>query len=144
MDSNVELLGLYLQLARAATIRQELHARDKLLVIAGMIAVHLELPAVAAFCRYRVLEHNSRHLIRRWQDLATALDQHDFQTLLKQLQRRYPREKAENMLTTLGIEMGQEWKTYYSAEEYAASLLTTTTETLEKIYLQEQSKPTAD
>ena len=75
---------------------------------------------------------------------ATALDQHDFQALLKQLQRRYPREKAENMLTTLGVEMGQEWRTYYSAEEYAASLLTTTTETLEKIYLQEQSKPTAD
>ena len=144
MNSNVELLGVYLHLAHAATVRQELHVRDKLLVIAGMIAVHLKLPTVAAYCRHAVLKHNSRHLIRRWQDLASALDQDDFQTLLKQLQRRYPREKAENMLTTLGIEMGKEWETYYSAEEYAASLLTTTTETLGRIYQQEQSKPTRE
>ena len=144
MDANIELLGLYLHLARASKIRRQLHIRDKLLIIAGMIAVRLQLPAVAAYCRQEVLTHNRQHLIRRWRDLESALQESDFHTLLKQLQRRFPREKAERMLVTLGIEMGQEWKTFFSEEEYAASLLNTTTDQLQQIYHQEQAKPADD
>ena len=144
MDSNVKLLGLYLHLAQAAEIRQQLHVRDKLFIIAGMIAVRLELPTVAAFCRHEVLSHNRQHLIARWQDLSTALPADDFDSFLKQLQRRFPQEKAEQMLVTLGIEMGQEWETYYSAEEYAASVLNTTVDQLQEIYQREQADPAAD
>ena len=144
MDSNVKLLGLYLHLAQAAGIRQQLHVRDKLFIIAGMIAVRLELPTVAAFCRHEVLSHNQQHLIGRWHDLSTALPEDDFDSLLKQLQRRFPQEKAEQMLVTLGIEMGQEWETYYSTEEYAASLLNTTVDQLQELYLREQADQAAD
>ena len=141
MDSNIELLGLYLHLAKAAERRQQLHVRDKLLILAGIIAVRLKLLTVAAGCRHKVLSHNKQHLIRRWQDLSSALPDDEFDALLKQLQRRFPLEKAEQMLVTLGIEMGREWETYYSAEEYAASLLDTTAEQLQEIYQQEQTGP---
>ena len=144
MDSNIKLLGLYLHLAKAAGIRQQLHVRDKLLIIAGIIAVRLELLTVAACCRHEVLSHNKQHLIGRWQDLSTALPEDDFDSFLKQLQRRFPQEKAEQMLVTLGIEMGQEWETYYSAEEYAASVLNTTVDQLQEIYQREQADPAAD
>ena len=142
MDNNIELLGMYLHLARASKIRQQFHIRDKLLIIAGMISVHLQLPIVAAYCRYQVLTHNAQHLVRRWQDFEQALQQEEFHSLLKQIQRRFPQEKAERMLVTLGIEMGQEWETYYSAEEYAASLLDTNTDQMQEIYRQEQENPT--
>ena len=141
MDSNIKLLGLYLHLAKAAGIRQQLHVQDKLLIIAGIIAVRLELLTVAACCRHEVLKHNKQHLIGRWHDLSTALPEDDFDSFLKQLQRRFPQEKAEQMLVTLGIEMGHEWETYYSAEEYAASLLDTTVDQLQTIYQREQTDP---
>lgn len=144
MDSNIKLLGLYLHLAKAAGMRQQSHVRDKLLIVAGIIAVRLELPTVAACCRHEVLSHNKQHLIRRWQDLGSALPDDEFDSLLKQLQRRFPQEKAEQMLVTLGIEMGQEWETYYSAEEYAASLLDTTVDQLQEIYRREQTDPATD
>ena len=144
MDSNIKLLGLYLHLAKAAGIRQQLHVQDKLLIIAGIIAVRLELLTVAACCRHEVLSHNKQHLIGRWQDLSTALPEDDFDSFLKQLQRRFPQEKAEQMLVTLGIEMGHEWETYYSAEEYAASLLGTTVDQLQTIYQREQTDPATD
>ncbi len=61
-----------------------------------------------------------------------ALADDEFLCLLKQLQRRYPQEKAERLLQSLGIELGGERATYYSDFEYAAALLGTTPETLEK------------
>ncbi len=144
MDSNIKLLGLYLQLAKAAGRRQQLHVRDKLLIIAGIIAVRLELLTVAAYCRHEVLSHNKQHLVGSWRDLSAALLEEDFDSLLKQLQRRFPQEKAEQMLVTLEIEMGREWETYYSAEEYAASLLGTTVDQLQTIYQREQTEPASD
>lgn len=116
-------LGLYLHLARASGQRQQPHARDRLLVLAGVIAARMSLPAVAAYCRRAVLEHNPGHMLRRWETLRDALADPDFLHFLKQLQRRYPQEKAERMLSTLGIDMARERETYYSDAEYAASLL---------------------
>ncbi len=126
------LLSIYLHLAAAGQRRHRPHSRDRLLVIAGSIAARMGLELVAANCRHLVLESNSKHLIRRWGSIGEALRDEEFLCLLKQLQRRYPQEKAENMLQSLGIELGNERATYFSDLEYAAALLSTTPEELQR------------
>ena len=130
MSLPIEALAIYLHLARAGEQRQRPHERDRMLILAAVIATHADLPRIAACCRQRVLEHNPHHLISRWPDLASALASEDFPPFLKQLHRRYPRERAEQMLRSLGIEMGREREAYYTDEEYAAALLGVSTESL--------------
>jgi hypothetical protein len=132
MSRPVDLLGLYLHLAHASEQRRRPLVRDKLLLIAGVIAARMELSHVAALCRQRILEHNPGHMVRRWPTFAAALDEEDFLHLLRQAQRRYPLEKAERMLVALGIDMAQEREAYYTDNEYAAALLGTTPAELEK------------
>ncbi len=123
MTAPGDLLGIYLHLARASAARQRQEVRDKFLVLAGVLASKLALPRIADKCRADVLAHNPHHLIRRWPDFATACEDSDFLHFLKQLQRRYPLEKAERLLDSLGIECAGERAAYYSDEEYAAALL---------------------
>lgn len=130
MSRPVDLLGMYLHLARASERRGRLHVRDRLLLLAAVIAARMELATVAAYCRQQILRHNPRHMVRRWNVMDDAIDDADFQHLLKQVQRQYPQEKAERMLQLLGIEMAQERDAYYSDEEYAAALLGTTPDAL--------------
>jgi hypothetical protein len=132
MSRPVDLLGLYLHLARASEKRRRPLVRDKLLLLAGTIAARMELPHIDALCRERILEHNPAHMIRRWPSFAAALEDSDYLHLLKQAQRRYPLEKAERMLATLGIDMAQEREAYYSDNEYAAALLGVTPAELEE------------
>ena len=63
-----------------------------------------------------------------------ALDDSDFLHFLKQVQRRYPQERAEQMMEELEIEMGRERETYFSDEEYAAALLNVTPQKLEEMF----------
>ena len=121
-----QMLGTYLHLARASALRRRPMVRDKLLVLAGVIAAELGMSDVAASCRAKVLAHNPRHLVRRWPTLAEALADERFEPYLKQLRRRYTPEKAEHMLSSLGIELARERALYLSDEEYAAALLETT------------------
>ncbi len=134
MSRPVDLLGLYLHLARASEQRRRPLVRDKLLLLAGVIAARMRLAHIAALCRKRILDHNPNHMVRRWTSFGEALEDDDFLSLLKQAQRRYPQEKAERMLATLGIDMAQEREAYYSDNEYAAALLGTTPAELEKMF----------
>ena len=134
MSSPVAILSTYLHLARASAQRQRPHVRDRLLVIAGTIAVRMALPRVAAYCRHVILQHNRQHLLGRWPDMETALEDENFLALLRQLQRRYPQEKAEQMLATLGIVVDRERDAYFTDEEYAASLLGTTTTKMDELF----------
>lgn len=129
-DPPIKLLGVYLHLARASQQRVRPHVRDRLLVIAATIAAQLQLPRVAAYCRQTVIAHNPQHMIGNYETVAEALEDSDFLHLLKQLQRRFPQEEAERMLMTLGLDQAREWEAYYTAEEYAASLLGETPESL--------------
>jgi Mg-chelatase subunit ChlI len=133
-DPPVKLLGVFLHLARASQQRVRPHVRDRLLVIAASQASRLELARVAAHCRHLVLVHNPQHMIGNYATVAEALEDSDFLHLLKQLQRRFPQEQAERMLVSLGIEQGREWETYFSAEEYAAALLSETPQSLAERY----------
>jgi hypothetical protein len=119
------LLGVYLHLAQASQRRRRPHVRDRLLLLAAERAATMGLDTIAAYCRQLVLEHNPHHLIRRWAD-------EQYQCLARQLRRRYPQERAERMLQSLDIELARERQAYYSDYEYAAALLGTTTEELDR------------
>ena len=134
MNNPVEQLGLYLHLARASQQRRRPLIRDRLLVLAGVIAAELDLHTVAAHCRQQVLDHNPRHFVRHWPHFASALADEEFQSQLRQLQRRYPREKAEQMLDSLGIQMAREREAYFSDYEYAAAILGQSTDELDARY----------
>lgn len=133
-DPPVKTLGIYLHLARASQQRVRPHVRDRLLVIAAVIATQLDLARIAAHCRKLVLAHNPQHMIGNYPTVAEALADSDFLHLLKQLQRRFPLEAAERMLVSLGIEQAREWEAYYTDEEYAAALLGETPTSLAKMY----------
>jgi len=134
MSRPIDLLGLYLHLARASERRKRLHVRDRLLIISAVNATRIGLHRIAAYCRQQVLQHNPQHLIRRWTTIADALEESDFLHFLKQLQRRYPQERAERMLDELGIEMGRERDAYFSDEEYAAALINLTPSRLDELF----------
>lgn len=134
MSEPIELLGIYLHLAHASEKRRRPHVRDRLLLIAGANASRMQLPRIAAYCRYKILQHNPQHAIGHWPTVEDAIDESDFLHLLRNVQRRYPQEKAERMLANLDIITAREREVYYSDEEYAASLLGTTQQQLEELF----------
>jgi hypothetical protein len=134
MDSPVDLLGIYLHLARTAAQRKRPLVRDRLLVLAAAIAADLELPTIAACCRARVLEHNPGHMLARWETVAEASDHEDFMALRRQLVRKYSPERAEQLVQSLRIEWQRERAAYYNDEEYAAALLGLTVADLVRKY----------
>ena len=138
MTADIELLAIYLHLAWAAAKRRRPLVQVRFLVLAAAVSVELELPEVAAFCRQRILQENSAHLLRRWSSVEQALREPDFQALLQLLQRRYPRERAEQLLESIGWERGQERETYGSDAEYAASLLGTSVDELRRAWRRQE------
>ncbi len=126
------VLGVYLHLARASARRHRPHVRDRLLVLGAAIASEIGLDRIAARCRAEVLQQNPHHLISHWPTIKQALGEDEFLCFLRQLQRRFPLEKAERMLQSLGVELGRERQAYYSDYEYAAALLGTTPEALDQ------------
>lgn len=119
------MLGMYLHLARASHVRRQPMVRDRLLLLAGVQAEQMGLGPISDLCRHKILAHNARHLVRSWPTLNAALADEEFQSYLKQLHRRYSREKIEHMLHALGIELGREREAYFDDLEYAAALLDT-------------------
>ena len=81
-----------------------------------------------------LLNSNPHHMIGRWATVTAALEEEDFLHFLRHLERRYPCEQAERMLATLGFELTNERDAYYSDEEYAASLLSISTERLTELF----------
>jgi hypothetical protein len=134
------LLGMYLHLARASSLRKQPMVHDKLLVLAGVQAEEMGLGEISALCRHKILGHNARHLVRKWPTIGEALSSESFQAYLKQLRRRYSSEKIEHMVHSLGIEMGQEREAYFTDSEYAAALLDTRVEAIADVLAQD---PTA-
>ena len=131
MSTAHDPLALYLHLAGASERRRRPLVRDKMLVLAAVAASERGLDLVAACCRRKVLGHNAGHLVSQYATLEAALEDERFQIYLRQLRRNYPVEKAEHMLTALGIQIAGERAAYYTDHEYAAALLGTTPDALE-------------
>jgi hypothetical protein len=123
MTPPVELLGSYLHLARAAELRRQPLVRDRVLLLAGVIAIQIDLLPIGQCCRAKILQHNPGHMVARWPTLTEGYAQEELQMLVAHLAQRYGTEQVEHLLTRLGIERGAERAAYYSDGEYAAALL---------------------
>lgn len=134
MPDNTHQLGVYLHLARENERRQRQPERDRMLLLAGVIASEMQLTSVAGYCRTEILRNNPGHILRRWNTIQKALHDDLFQSFLKQVKRRHPSEHAERTLSSLGIELANERETYYSNAEYAAAILGKTPNELDALY----------
>ena len=134
MSHGIEELGIFLHLSQAYQRRQQPLVRARMLVLAGAIASELQLETIAEYCRSEILSLNPNHMVRRWSSIALALRDDEFQAFLKQMRRRFPSEKAERILVSFGLQLANERDTYYSDEEYAASILATTPSELASEY----------
>jgi hypothetical protein len=124
MAPPVELLGTYLQLVRGAERRQQPLVRDRVLVLAAVLAAQIEgLTPIAECCRERVLAHNRGHMLARWPTVAEARQHEDFLSLVNQLATRYGPERVEQLVSQLGTSAANGRDAYASAGEYAAALL---------------------
>jgi mRNA-degrading endonuclease YafQ of YafQ-DinJ toxin-antitoxin module len=119
----VDVLGMYLHLARASAMRRRYDVKDRFLVLAACLADQMNLSRIAEECRRRVLAHNRHHILGRWPSVRDARHDPDFLVFLRRLERRYPLERVELLLEKLGIHWRNERAAYFSDEEYAASLL---------------------
>jgi hypothetical protein len=119
----IEILSTYLHLAAAHGRHRFMADRDRFLVISAVIAQKMKLYRLAAYCRHLVLENNPGHMFRRWTTVKLALEDDEFLLFLKQIQRRFPQERAETLLVKMNIVQGNERATYFTDEEYAAALL---------------------
>lgn len=116
-------LGLYLHLAQASHRRRRPHVRDRLLVLCSVLAANAQMEKLSLYCRAEILQHNPQHMIGKWPTVGEALLDEDFLTLLQRIRSEYSIERAEQLLTSLGIEIGNERETYYSVREWAAAIM---------------------
>ncbi len=123
MRQPIDVLASYLQLARAAKRREQPLVRDRVLLLAAVIAAQIDLEPVAAACRELILANNPRHLISRWRTVGVALETEDFQSLVGQLSTRYGPERVEQLVQQLDATKFDKRADYASDGEYAAALL---------------------
>ncbi len=90
MSKPIDILGLYLHLARTHQQQRSLFDRDRLLVLASVFAAQMELPDVSACCRQRILDHNVGHLIGKWPTVEEAMGHEDFKYFVGRVYRRFP------------------------------------------------------
>jgi hypothetical protein len=94
----------YVRLADVSQRKQQLIGRDKLLVLATAAACRAGWVDVGERCRELVLEHNPAHLLGNYPTAADAVRSGDFAPLLTQLERMCGYERAEFLVSELGLE----------------------------------------
>ncbi len=105
LDQSAAMLA-FIKLAGVAQSKRQLTQRDKFLLLAAATAVEAEFDQVAKRCRQLVLDHNPAHLIHRFESVAHALADLEYQSFQRQLKRFCSYEKAEHYLTQLKIAPG--------------------------------------
>ncbi|HID23199.1 MAG TPA: hypothetical protein EYP14_12460 [Planctomycetaceae bacterium] len=101
-DYETEML-VYAKLAELAARRRQRLGRDRFLLLAGLAACRAGWPSVADRCRRMVLDHNPQHLVGRYDSMSDAVRDVRAQTFFKRLERFCPFERAEYLLSELGI-----------------------------------------
>ncbi len=94
----------YVRLAEVSQRKRQLIGRDKLLVLAAAAACRAGWIDVGERCRQLVLEHNPAHLIGTFPTAADAIRSDNFTPLLNQLERMCGYERAEFLVSELGLE----------------------------------------
>ena len=123
MSHGSHRLAVYLNLARASQRRQRPLVRDRMLVLAGIQAARMNLFQLSQYCRSLILNHNSNHFVGRWNSIAEGLRDDEFVSLSDSVARKYPLERAEQLLESLGLDISNEQATYDDDVEYAAAIL---------------------
>jgi hypothetical protein len=98
------LLG-YANLAAIARERGQHAGANRFLVLAGIAACRAGLLDVAERCRSLVVADNPRHVVARYETLADALRDADFDPFRRSLERECPWERSEHVLSELGIDL---------------------------------------
>lgn len=102
MSESFEHLATFVALAMAYERRLQMMDRDRVLVIAAVIASERQLESFAGFLRHKVLEHNQGHMLKHYETVFDAVCDPDFLVFLKQIRRRFPIEKVESQLDEFG------------------------------------------
>lgn len=123
MSRPIDILAVYLHLARLHHQKRAMFDRDRLLMLAAVFASKMGLEDVSATCRERILEHNAGHQIGKWPTVSEALESDDFKYFVGRVYRRYPQERAETLLQDHGVQLANERDAYFSDSEYAQALL---------------------
>jgi hypothetical protein len=71
-------------------------------------------------------------MVGHWSSIEDAMTNADFLNFVRIVQRRYPFERAEQMLLEMGISGEGERNAYYTDGEYAAALLGTNLDEIER------------
>jgi hypothetical protein len=98
----------YVRLADVSQQKHQLIGRDKLLVLAAAAACRAGWIDVGERCRQLVIEHNPAHLIGTFPTAADALRSADFTPLVTQLERMCGYERAEFLVSELGLNAPQQ------------------------------------
>jgi hypothetical protein len=123
MASPVDLIAMFVQLARVSGMRGRPYVQDRLLVCAAIIAAQAELPQTAQLCRQRILRHNPQHWLGRFASVEEALADDETIGLVRQAQRRYPPERAEQLYDLLGLSIADEHARHVSERAFLAAVL---------------------
>jgi hypothetical protein len=99
---------LFARLAAVSAERGQTAGRNRFLILAGIAATHAGWPAVAARCHHLVTTSAPRHLLGRYASFAEALRDPDFEQFCRQLRRFCSPERAEHLLSELGLEPGRD------------------------------------
>lgn len=105
-DHEFSLLA-YAQLAQLSKQKRQMSPRDKFLILAAASACRAGWPDVAETCRTAVLTNNPAHLIGHYATFVDAMQSTDFEPFQRRLERFCSREKAEHLLSELGIDIPQ-------------------------------------
>ena len=92
----------YVQLAVLSDEKQQIPARDRFLLLAGVEACRAGWLDVAECCRAKLVSSNPAHQLTRHATVADALRDEDFQLLASRWERYCPYEQAEHLLLQLG------------------------------------------
>lgn len=123
LDHSAAMLA-FIKLAGVSQSRQQLAQRDRFLLLAAANAGESRFDEVAERCRQLVLDHNPAHMIHRFDSVANALADPEYQSFLRQLKRFCSYEKAEHYLTLLKIAPGLPGnESRMSVRDYALLLL---------------------
>jgi hypothetical protein len=112
----------YALLAAIAARKRQLIGRDRFLVLAGVAATRAGWPGVAGLCQQLIAAHQPRHLVAHHASFADALRDDDFAFFVRQTERFCSLERAEHLLSTMGIPVPVPGENR-TAGETAASLL---------------------
>ncbi len=97
--------------------------RDRALVIAGTCAALMQMKSIETFCRALILQNNRGHMIGRWQSFSEAIEDGDYQTLLRHVRKKLSEEKARELLAEMEYQCEVRKEQCRTNEEFAAAVL---------------------